>query len=81
MKNGPAIISALIALLATGLAAQENESATPIGATVTDIDGNVYKTVAIGHQIPQRRSHRHHQSSHAGYQQRKLPEIPVGVCR
>jgi uncharacterized protein (TIGR02145 family) len=51
MKNGPAIISALIALLATGLAAQENESATPIGATVTDIDGNVYKTVAIGNQV------------------------------
>jgi uncharacterized protein (TIGR02145 family) len=44
------LLSALI--LATNLAAQENRDTakTPIGTTVTDIDGNVYQTITIGTQ-------------------------------
>jgi uncharacterized protein (TIGR02145 family) len=40
-----------LALLAADLSAQETENATPGGAAVTDIDGNVYKTVTIGNQV------------------------------
>jgi uncharacterized protein (TIGR02145 family) len=51
MKHLAAIIGTLIALMVTRLVAQEHKSATPAGTTVTDIDGNVYKTVTIGNQV------------------------------
>ena len=35
----------------TGILAQNNDAKTPVGAIVTDIDGNRYHTVVIGTQI------------------------------
>ena len=52
MSTRQAVTGVVIALLATGLAAQEGRStATSPVTTVTDIDGNVYGTVTIGDQV------------------------------
>jgi uncharacterized protein (TIGR02145 family) len=45
------ILVVALTLLCAGALTQENKSAAPIGNTVADVDGNVYKTVTIGDQI------------------------------
>src|ERR1035438_8500630 len=40
-----------LTLLGTVASTQENKSAAPVGNTVADVDGNVYKTVTIGNQV------------------------------